>query len=277
MFAVFAAPVVLSGDATFAGYTVLGDTSIHFILVDRLMEHGRDLSGLPPSSYQAALDAYFDTAYPVGAHVALGAVRPLVGQDVAWVFQPFLAFLAALLSLIAVFPAGRHRRAACRLRAAIALLAAQPALVYAYALQGSVKELATVSVVALLVALVPLAVTAARRAARRLVPLAIASPPRWRCSGSAVAPWLGPLLWSPCWPRSSGCAARPRLAPRRAIAGFMFAAVAALLSLPALAQAADRSCATERRHDHEPDRARNLLGPLHGLQAVGIWPRATTA
>ena len=31
VFIVFAAPVVLSGHATFAGYTVLGDTSIHMI------------------------------------------------------------------------------------------------------------------------------------------------------------------------------------------------------------------------------------------------------
>src|SRR5688572_17575195 len=30
VFVVFAAPVVLAGEATFAGYTLLGDTSIHF-------------------------------------------------------------------------------------------------------------------------------------------------------------------------------------------------------------------------------------------------------
>ena len=54
VFAVFAAPIVLSGSATFAGYTILGDTSIHFIGADALLEHGRDVAGLPPSSYAAA-------------------------------------------------------------------------------------------------------------------------------------------------------------------------------------------------------------------------------
>ena len=40
VFAVFAAPVVLSGSATFAGYTILGDTAVHFVLVDRIASHG---------------------------------------------------------------------------------------------------------------------------------------------------------------------------------------------------------------------------------------------
>ena len=265
VFAVFAAPVVLSGDATFAGYTVLGDTSIHFILVDRLMEHGRDLSGLPPSSYKAALDAYFDTAYPVGAHVALGAVRPLVGQDVAWVFQPFLAFLAAMLSLSLYSLLGGivERRA---LRAAIALLAAQPALVYAYALQGSVKELATVAVVATLLALVPL--TVREGGLRRLVPLAIASAAALAVLGPAVAPWLAPLLLACAvalaWSR------RPHWFARTARdAGFMLA-LAGLLSLPVLTQAADFVRENDDTATSQTELG-NLLGPLDRLQAVGIW------
>ena len=143
VFGVFAAPVVLSGSATFLGYTVLGDTAVHFALIDRIASHGPDLAGLPPSSYRTTLEAYFGSGYPLGAHAALGAVRPLAFVDVAWVFQPFLAFIAAALALT-------HRRAAPRRRvaldgapAAVAALAAQPALVYAYAAQGSVKELAT--------------------------------------------------------------------------------------------------------------------------------------
>ncbi|KKK55014.1 hypothetical protein LCGC14_3078850, partial [marine sediment metagenome] len=99
VFAVFAAPVVLAGSSTFAGYTLLGDTSIHFVLIDRVMEHGRSLAGLAPSSYETALDVYFSSAYPLGSHTSLGAVQPLVGGDVAWVFQPFLAFIAALVCL----------------------------------------------------------------------------------------------------------------------------------------------------------------------------------
>ena len=50
VFCVYAAPVVLSGHATFLGYTLLGDTSIHFVLIDRVMSHGHSLAGLAPSS-----------------------------------------------------------------------------------------------------------------------------------------------------------------------------------------------------------------------------------
>src|ERR671923_88800 len=52
--AVFAAPVVLSGEATFAGYIKLDDTATFLALTDRAIEHGRGLEGLAPSSYEAA-------------------------------------------------------------------------------------------------------------------------------------------------------------------------------------------------------------------------------
>ena len=56
VFAFYAAPVVLSGAATFTGYVKLDDTATWLALTDRVMEHGRDLTGLAPSSYEAALE-----------------------------------------------------------------------------------------------------------------------------------------------------------------------------------------------------------------------------
>ena len=55
VFAVFAAPIVLSGEATFAGYIKLDDTATWFAMTDRVMEHGRSLAGLAPSTYEATL------------------------------------------------------------------------------------------------------------------------------------------------------------------------------------------------------------------------------
>ena len=99
VFVVFAAPVVLSGQATFAGYTVLGDTSIHMIGADALLKHGRDFSSLPPSSYEYSLVVYYGASgYPSGGPTAVGALTSLVHQDVAWTFQPFLALLVALMA-----------------------------------------------------------------------------------------------------------------------------------------------------------------------------------
>ena len=149
VFLVFAAPIVLSGSATFAGYTILGDTAVHFVLADHIGEHGTDLAGLPPSSYRTTLEAYFASGYPLGAHAALGAARQFAFLDVAWAFQPFLAFVAAMLALTLVGLLRGTVRSPWR-RAAVAALAAQPALVYAYAMQGSVKEIVTLWLVPLL-------------------------------------------------------------------------------------------------------------------------------
>ena len=60
VFAVYAAPIVLSGRATFAGYITLDDTSTWLALTDRAMEHGRSVAGLAPSTYQQVLTDYFD-------------------------------------------------------------------------------------------------------------------------------------------------------------------------------------------------------------------------
>ena len=161
--------------------------------------HG--LAGSSPSLPET-LRGYFASGYPLGAHAALGAVRPLAGIDVAWVFQPFLAFIAAVLALTLV---GLLAGSSPRWRsAAIAALAAQPALVYAFALQGSVKELVTLWLVPLLVALVPLLADASERRARvrRRARIRAARP---RAAGRgvrrvaggigvAVLPWLGPVL-----------------------------------------------------------------------------------
>src|ERR671937_2208690 len=53
VFLVYAAPVVLSGKATFAGYIKLDDTASWMAFVDRLMEHGRSTHGMAPSTYEA--------------------------------------------------------------------------------------------------------------------------------------------------------------------------------------------------------------------------------
>jgi hypothetical protein len=45
VFCAYAAPVVLSGQATFAGYIKLDDTATFLALTDRVMEHGQSLGG----------------------------------------------------------------------------------------------------------------------------------------------------------------------------------------------------------------------------------------
>src|ERR1700737_3505115 len=134
LYAVLAAPAVLSGNATFLGYFKLNDSAFHFALIDQLLAHGRDLSGVHPSSLQFVLHGYLSTDYPVGADVALGAVRPLVAQNVAWIFQPYLAVILSL-GAVAIYQLLDGVVRSRPFRAVCAFVAAQPGLVYALYLE----------------------------------------------------------------------------------------------------------------------------------------------
>ena len=154
VWAVYAAPVVLSGQATFAGYAKLDDTANWLGLTDRLFEHGRTLSGLMPSTYQALLDLYWrQNGYPMGALTGLGVGHVLVRTDTAWLVQPYVCFLAALLAL-GVYQLLERVVDPRWLRCFAAFVAAQPALLYGYSLWVGVKELASAGLIALIAALI---------------------------------------------------------------------------------------------------------------------------
>src|SRR5206468_1716165 len=133
------APVALTGQATFLGYNLLNDTAIHLALVDWIGDHGSRYIQQPPSSYGAAIHDYVGTRYPLGSHELLAALKPVVGLDPALVYQPFLALCAgiAAAAIVALVWHLGPRRAAL---IAFAALASQ--LVFSFALQGSIKELA---------------------------------------------------------------------------------------------------------------------------------------
>ena len=95
-FAVFAAPIVLSGRATFAGYIKLDDTATYLAMTDRAMQHGRSLAGLAPSTYEATLATTLALGYPLGSLMPLGVGHQLLADDIAWLYQPYLAFMAML-------------------------------------------------------------------------------------------------------------------------------------------------------------------------------------
>ncbi len=166
-FALFAASVLLSGHPTFASYGSLSDTPTWLALAERVMEHGRDLGGLDPSTYKANLEATLGSGDPTGAVLPLAAAHRLLGGEAAWSFQPYLATLGALLTLSAWqiaravdfwgAPAATKSTAVEEpslqpppsSRAALAFLAAVPALIFGYAEWGGVQELAAVTLIAL--------------------------------------------------------------------------------------------------------------------------------
>ena len=194
VFGIFAAPVLLSGEPTVAGYTVLGDTTVHLIGADYILREGQVFDGIAPSTYEYVLAGYFGTGYPSGTQTALGAVQNLVRLDVAWVYHPFLAWLAAMLALCLGALAAKLLESRAQL-AIVVLIAAQPALVYAYVLQGSIKEIGTAWAITLVAALLPVYVAEGTRpAAARVTPLAIAVAAAFGVLGPTSILWIGPLM-----------------------------------------------------------------------------------
>lgn len=260
----FAAPVVLSGDATFAGYIRLDDTATWLAMTDHLMEHGRDVSGLAPSSYEAALDVNLSGGYPVGAFPPLGIGAKLVGQDVAWVFQPYEALLAAYMGLALYVLASRVIDSR-PLRALAATVASQPALLFAYSLWGGVKELAAAWAIALLAALlIPL--LRQRVSAYSMLPLAFAGAALLAVLSFGGVVWLAPLLIP-----AAIVLARLRGFKTAWAAGLVFVVVTASLSAPTLLLA-ETFLKPARGTLTSGSELGNLVEPLSRLQLAGIWP-----
>src|SRR5207248_5352516 len=191
VFVVYAAPIVLSGEPTFAGYVKLDDTASWVGITDRLLQHGRSLAGLQPSTYQAMLHFYLDSDYPVGAFLPLGIGYVLTGQDSLWLYQPYLAVLASLLAC-ALYELSRPLFVSGVRRAAAVFVASQSALLFGYTMWGGVKELATAWLVALLAALLVPAVRAA--SPRMLVAPAVVVAATLGALSYAGGVWLAPPL-----------------------------------------------------------------------------------
>jgi hypothetical protein len=262
-FAVYAAPVVLSGDPTFTGYIRLDDTATWMAFVDRLLDHGRDLSGLEPSSYQTTLAVNLPSGYPVGAFLPLGVGAKLTGTDVAWLVQPYMATMAALLALCL------YRLAAPIVesrpwRALVAFGAAQSALLFAYGLWGGIKEIAVALAIAALAATVPVAVEDGRDW-RPVIPAAIVCTALLTMVGSGGLVWVVPILGLAAvllWRRHGGGAMLRRAAP--------LALLVAVLGIPALFAAGVFS-PTQGGLTNAAELG-NLVAPLSVAQYFGIWP-----
>ena len=192
VYAAFGAPVFLSGTATFAGYIKLDDTATWLAFTDRLLDHGRNSAGLAPSTYEAAISLFFAGGYPVGAFPPLGVVHELLGTDSAWIFQPYTAFLAAMLAL-GIFGLLARVVESRSLRAIAAFVAAQPALLFGYSLWGGVKEVAAAAIIVLIAALTPAVLQQGARL-RSGLPVAVATAALLGVVSFFGALWVVPIL-----------------------------------------------------------------------------------
>ena len=135
---------------------------------------------------------YIGNAYPVGGQAALGVLGPLGILDLSWLYQPFLTFAAAMITLALyalVAPWVRSRP----LVAAAALAGTIASLVLGFALEGAIKEVCALAAIVLSVALVS-GWLVARPGWRVLVPLPVAVAAALGCLGPAAGVILALVL-----------------------------------------------------------------------------------
>ena len=188
-YALALAPVLLAGRPTFSSYMALADSAVHMLGADFLIRHGQDYSHLDlRNSYGAFMNVYYNSSYPSGADTLLGGSALLLRLPLIWTFQPFTAFalatatgpawvLARRVGLDGVWAAGA------------ALTVTLPALVYAYELIGSVKEIVALPLILSMGALV---VTHRRWlwvGARGAIPLALLVAAGVAALGMAFGAW----------------------------------------------------------------------------------------
>src|SRR5581483_7897754 len=260
-FAVFGAPVVLSGAATFTGYIKLDDTATFLGMADRLATHGRSLAGLAPSTYEAALRINLAAGYPTGSFAPIALGHTFIRQDVAWLYQPYMAFAASVLAL-ALYALLDGIVLGRRLRALVAFLAAQPALLFGYVLWGGVKEIVAASLVALVAA-----------HSRGVLERETAPVDAIACA-SACAALVGALsLGGAIWLAPLSLALVLHVAAKGLRRVYLLGAAAALaLAAPSLAAATQVLRAANVTSFSSADVMGNLPRRLDLVQVLGVWP-----
>ncbi len=265
VFAVYAAPIVLSGHATFAGYITLDDTSTWLALTDRVMDHGRTLSGLAPSTYQQVLADYFGIRLSTRGIHAARARRQADRTGHRLAVPADDCVLRRHARSLALRPLLRRLISSRALRAFVAFLGAQPALLVSYALWSGIKEVATAATIALLCA--SLVATIGRwTRARATLPSALAA--------AALLAILSPagLVWLlvPTAAVLAVLVSRGLQASARTAIGLV--AFVAILSIPSIAIARSFISGASGGEITTSTEVANLGHPLDTLQVFGIWP-----
>ncbi len=270
---VYGAPVLLSGQATFTGYLKLDDTANWFNAIDHVMSHGRSVSGETPSTYTLVYSEELGPTYPLGAFMLPGLARALTGIDIAWVFQPYLACCGAAVALC-VYALMQPLIASVRMRALLAFVAAQPALLYGYSLWGGIKEMTAAFLLALGVALAAAILPQRPLGRRALLPLAIAAGALIQTLGVGAAGWVLPALvllaaaWFSRERQSGGVRAS-------AISIAWLGGLTAACMIPVwvvLVHYVHQWSWLFTSGQSAADKLANLLHPLSVFQLAGIWP-----
>lgn len=266
-----AAPEIVAGRPTFSGYLLDTTGAIQIAGAERLLHHAHNFStGVP--AYGTAMTDYFGKGYPSGAHSVLASVGWLSGESLIWLYSIYQALELSLLALVLTYLAGR---AGLRpLAAAVTgTVASVPALLYAYALMGSIKEITALPMLMLMGALLVCArELKGRFGLRAVLPFGLAAAAALDSIGIAAAAWVGlfgvgALLVAV--PIRTSRDIRPLLVGG---AGLVLAtAVCGLPTLGPLRETLTLAEGVSSSNSAAVADPGNLLRPLKFIQTLGVW------
>jgi hypothetical protein len=273
VFALYIAPVVLSGGWTWTGYNFVNDTAFQFVLTDWVGRHGIPYDEQLRSTTSETVRVYLLTRYPLGAHVHLATLGAILRAPADVLYQ---SYIASLVALSALGLAGLAARAGLteRWAAAAAFVAASASLTYHYALQGNVKEMA------MLMSLVTAAAAGrelltSERPQAMVVCVALPLAASLAVFGAAALPYVGALsavlLVGAAW-QARAQRLRRRLLSTAAI-GLAVLVVAAVPSLTTVSDSLRSLRGTFQTGNAEShgETLAHLTRPLPVAQAGGVW------
>ena len=266
------APVLLAGRPSFSSFMALSDSAVHMMGADFLMRHGQDYAHLDlRNSYGQFINAYYNNGYPSGADTLFGGSAFLLRLPLIWAFQPFNAFVLASAAGPAWLLA-RRMRLGVAWSSVAAMTAVLPALVYAYELLGSVKEITALAMILTLGCLVVLHRDWLGRAPARAIPFAVALAAGVSALGVAFGAWalaaVAVLAAITAVELRGGQAARRPLLT--AAAGGLVVLIAAWPTWVHLSGSV--RVAQDIASTGNPG---NLHTPLRTIQVLGVWLRGS--
>lgn len=266
-FAAIGGPVFLTGKVGWTGYSRIVDIAFQFDFAQHLADAGRTTPAAGDSSYNIVVTKLIGVGYPGGSQATLGAMATLLRTNIAWCYQAFLAFDAAMGALAIFSLLGRVTRNGL-LRCIGAFVAIQPNVLYGYALEAGIKELTTAALLMTVVAVFAerLPGDGPRRA---VVPLAVAVSASFGAFSLGIAPWLGLLLLGALIISFARGRGRRRLVLESWV---LFAIVAGLISLPGLITAAKLASVAGAAVGGVVDLGLgNLVAPVSRWSSAGVW------
>jgi hypothetical protein len=290
VFLIVGGPVISGGQPSYTGYLHIVDIGHQFDLGAHVADAGRQAlppvvpGGALPSGANEVVSGFLAAGYPVGGQSLVALLGNLIGTDQIWLWQPFIAFVAAMGALAAYRLAGQLIGPR-PLRGVAALIAPQANILYGYTIDGGIKEISSAIFLLLSAAiLVDGRATVARW--RRPVPLALALSAALASISLTIVPWIGMLLavtgigtvfgeLTQCgrvvlarWRHRA--AERWPVPPWRVLFGWgELCALTALLSFPAIS-VASKAAAVASSSNVLPGNG-NLVGPMPVSATNGVW------